>query len=98
MDWPKHLFGLFRTMLQKNPDEHFGQPDTLYIYFEQLKTTLPDHLQIIISYYHIFVVLLHELFNSLTFIEYLLRAFTDNKKEYSTDVLKKHGFFSLEYV
>ena len=27
MSWPKTLFGLFHTMLWKNPDEVFGQPN-----------------------------------------------------------------------
>lgn len=26
--WPKTVFGLFRTILRKNPDEHFGRPNT----------------------------------------------------------------------
>ena len=27
MDWPKSLFGFFHKMLQKNPNELFGQPN-----------------------------------------------------------------------
>ena len=31
LEWPSSSFGFFRNVLQKNPNELFGQPNTLFL-------------------------------------------------------------------
>ena len=48
LGWPKGLFGIFHKMLQKDPNEHFGQPN-IWIFFVTVILILWRHLNDSIS-------------------------------------------------